>query len=124
MGAIVGLHDGSDAGRARAEAVARGTLGFYGSTPAYRPVLDAHGWGDLQPELRALTKSGRWDELGSRYDDEQVATLSVVGTPDEVADELHRRFDGIADRLALSMPDEPAVELIAALCDRYAAGVR
>jgi probable F420-dependent oxidoreductase len=122
IGAIVGLHDGTEASHRRAEAVVRGTLGFYGSTPAYRSVLDAHGWGELQPELRELTKTGRWDELGSRYDAEQVATLAIIGTPDTVADELHRRFAGIADRVALSMPDEPPIELIATLCDRYADG--
>jgi len=122
IGAIVGLHDGTDESRNRAEAVVRGTLGFYGSTPAYRSVLDAHGWGELQPELRELTKTGRWDELGSRYDEIQVATLSIIGTPDEVADDLHRRFAGLADRVALSMPHEPSIELIASMCSRYAAG--
>ena len=39
----------------------RRLLSFYGSTPAYRPVLDVHGWGDLQPELNALSKHGRAD---------------------------------------------------------------
>lgn len=122
VGAIVGLHDGTEASHQRAEAVVRGTLGFYGSTPAYRSVLDAHGWGDLQPELRELTKTGRWDQLGGRYEPEQVATLAIIGTPDRVAEELHRRFAGIADRVALSMPDEPPIELIAGLCERYAEG--
>ena len=39
----------------------RGLLAFYGSTPAYRPVLDVEGWGDLQPELNALSKTGDID---------------------------------------------------------------
>ncbi|MDT0470425.1 LLM class flavin-dependent oxidoreductase, partial [Streptomyces gibsoniae] len=43
---------------------ARRLLAFYGSTPAYRPVLEVHGWGDLQPELNALSKQGRWQEMG------------------------------------------------------------
>ena len=38
----------------------RRLLAFYGSTPAYRPVLDIHGWGDLQPELNTLSKRGKW----------------------------------------------------------------
>src|SRR5580698_9377965 len=29
-------------------------LAFYGSTPAYRPVLEHHGWGELQTELNTL----------------------------------------------------------------------
>ena len=104
VGAIVGIHDGSEEGRLQAEAIVRGLLGFYGSTPAYRPVLDTHGWGDLQPKLRQLTKEGRWDQLGSLFDDTQVSTLSVIGTAKEVGGELQNRFHGIADRLALSIP--------------------
>ncbi|MGB1141513.1 MAG: TIGR03617 family F420-dependent LLM class oxidoreductase, partial [Halioglobus sp.] len=33
-------------------------LGFYSSTPAYRPPMDAVGFGDLQPELNRLSKEG------------------------------------------------------------------
>ncbi|MPY94655.1 MAG: TIGR03617 family F420-dependent LLM class oxidoreductase, partial [Acidimicrobiia bacterium] len=51
------------------EAVRR-QISFYGSTPAYRPVLDAHGWGDLQTELNALSKQGRWDEMVGLVEDE------------------------------------------------------
>ena len=104
VGAIVGIHDGSNEGRLEAETIVRGLLGFYGSTPAYRPVLDSHGWGDLQPRLRQLTKEGRWDQLGTLFDDAQISTLSVIGTAEEVGEELRNRFSGIADRLALSIP--------------------
>ena len=104
IGSIVGLHDGTDERRAKADAMVRTMLGFYGSTPAYRPVLDTHGWGDLQPELRAMTKAGDWGELGSKFSAEQVATLSVVGTPDEVGAALATRFGDHADRVALSLP--------------------
>ena len=104
VGAIVGIHDGSDEGRLKAETIVRGLLGFYGSTPAYRPVLDTHGWGDLQPKLRQLTKEGRWDQLGTLFDDTQISTLSVIGTAGQVGEELRSRFNGIADRLALSIP--------------------
>ena len=38
----------------------RGLLSFYGSTPSYRPVLEVEGWGDLQPELNAMSKRGEW----------------------------------------------------------------
>ncbi|BBY65637.1 hypothetical protein MHEL_38800 [Mycolicibacterium helvum] len=41
----------------------RRLLAFYGSTPAYRPVLDIHGWGDLQPELNSMSKQGKWLEM-------------------------------------------------------------
>ena len=39
-------------------------IAFYGSTPAYRPVLEMHGWGGLQTELNALSKQGQWDKMG------------------------------------------------------------
>ena len=49
----------TDADRERADAGTRRLLAFYGSTPAYRPVLAAHGRQDLQPELNAMSKQGR-----------------------------------------------------------------
>ena len=63
----------------------RTLLAFYGSTPAYRPVLEVEGWEDLQPELNALSKRGQWAEMGRLIDDEMVETLAVVGTPQECA---------------------------------------
>ena len=120
VGVIVGLYE-TDEEADRAHAAVRGMLGFYGSTPAYRPVLDAHGWGDLQPELRALTKANRWGELGAVYTDEQVDTIAVVGTPQRVAAELHARFGDLADRLALSLPGPGSAELLADLVEAYEA---
>ena len=49
---------------AEAVAATRVQIAFYASTPAYRPVLDMHGWGDLQPELRRLSKQGEWQAMG------------------------------------------------------------
>lgn len=79
----------------------RAQLAFYGSTPAYRPVLEAHGWGPLQEELHGLTKQGRWGELGERITDEMLDTLAIVGAPEEIPAKLAVRYGGIADRLSL-----------------------
>lgn len=102
-----------------ADAATRALLGFYGSTPAYRPVLDAEGWGDLQPELNTLSKKGRWDEMASRIDDEMLATLAVRGTPAHVATEIVDRYGAHADRVGLYTPyliaDELLAEIVAAL---------
>ncbi len=99
-----------------AETGCRFNLGFYGSTPAYRVTLDAHGWGDLQPKLRTMTKEGRWGELGTLIDHEVMSTIAVLGTPKEVAEQLHARYGDIADRLGFSMPyaanDETVAELL------------
>ena len=82
----------------------RGLLAFYGSTPAYRPVLDVEGWGDLQPELNALSKTGDFAAMVELVDDEMVETLAVRGTPEECAAELHRRFGDLADRVCCYFP--------------------
>src|SRR3954469_12496472 len=77
----------------------RGLLAFYGSTPAYRPVLEVEGWPDLQPELNALSKTGHVAEMMALVDEEMVRTLAVVGTPEECATEIRRRFADVADRV-------------------------
>ena len=69
----------------------RGLLSFYGSTPSYKPVLDVEGWGDLQPELNAMSKRGEWAEMSGLITDEMVDTIAVRGTPGRVrAQELVR----------------------------------
>jgi probable F420-dependent oxidoreductase len=104
---------------AAAHAGARSLLAFYGSTPSYRPVLDAEGWGDLQPELNALSKQGRWAEMGQAIDDTMLATLSVQGSPAECAREILDRYGDVATRLAFYQPyaADPTTtgELLAAL---------
>jgi probable F420-dependent oxidoreductase len=80
---------------------AKAQLGFYGSTPAYRPTLDLHGWGDLQPELNRLSKQGRWDLMIELVPDAWIDELAVVGAPDEIADILRDRTKGVTDHVGL-----------------------
>lgn len=70
---------------------ARNQIAFYGSTPAYKPVFDCHGWGDLQPKLNALSKEGKWSEMGELINDEILHTIAIVGTPAEVAQQIQLR---------------------------------
>jgi len=79
-------------------------LAFYGSTPAYRPVLDVEGWGDLQPELNALSKTGDFTKMIELIDDDVLRTLAVVGTPTEVAAEIKARFGDVAERVCAYFP--------------------
>jgi probable F420-dependent oxidoreductase len=81
-------------------------IGFYGSTPAYRPVLEAHGWGELGDELKAMTKKGEWDKLGSMIDDEVLNTFAVVGTPEEAIAEVKKRYGDVCTRITLVAPPE------------------
>ena len=82
----------------------RGLLAFYGSTPAYRPVLEIEGWSDLQPELNALSKSGDIMAMIDLVSEEMVDTLAVRGTPEDCAAELERRFGDLTDRVCCYFP--------------------
>jgi probable F420-dependent oxidoreductase len=92
-------------------------IAFYGSTPAYRPVLEMHGWGGLQTELNSLSKQGQWDKMGELIDDKILEQFAVVGTPDEVIPKFKARFGGVVDRttLGFAAPKSSTKELIAQL---------
>ncbi|MGK2866834.1 MAG: TIGR03617 family F420-dependent LLM class oxidoreductase [Mycobacterium sp.] len=98
-------------------AATRQLLAFYGSTPAYKPILDIHGWGDLQPELNALSKQGRWSEMGALIDDEVLHTIAACGSPAEVAAHIRDRVAGISDRICIYQPGPIEVELLAQIVD-------
>lgn len=91
-------------GFVRATRAAKSQLAFYGSTPAYRPVLELHGWGDLQTELNRLSKRGDWDAMADLIDDEMLDTFAVVGEIDDIAAKVLDRFDGIVDRFNFYAP--------------------
>lgn len=79
-------------------------IAFYGSTPAYRPVLDLHGWGELQDELNSLSKQGRWDDMTDVITDEVLHAFAVVGEPEEIGPELHRRYGDVISRISFYTP--------------------
>lgn len=106
-----------ETGRDDDHASTRMLLAFYGSTPAYRPVLDAHGWGDLQPELNAMSKQGRWQEMATLIDDEVLHTIAACGTPAEIAAHIRDRVDGVSDRICLYQPGPIEVEALAEIVD-------
>ena len=100
-------------------AAARRQIAFYGSTPAYRPVLALHGWEDLADRLHALSVTKderRWAAMGELIDDEVLGAFAVIGAPADAAAELKRRFGDIVDRVSATMtPAGPAAELLASL---------
>lgn len=77
----------------------RQQIAFYASTPAYRPVLDMHGWGDLQTELNTLSKKGEWVAMGDLIDDEILETFAIVGEPDQIAGRITARWGDCVDRI-------------------------
>jgi probable F420-dependent oxidoreductase len=96
---------GTDAQQmAQATAGTRQQIAFYGSTPAYRPVLELHGWGDLQDELNVLSKQGKWAEMGELIDDDILNTFAVVAEPEQVADGLAGRYGDVIQRISFYAP--------------------
>ncbi|MFE9423911.1 TIGR03617 family F420-dependent LLM class oxidoreductase [Kitasatospora sp. NPDC006697] len=94
-------------------------IAFYASTPAYRAVLDAHGWGELHEQLHRMSVRGRWAEMAELIDGEVFDAFAVAGEPAAVARELHRRYAGLVDRLSVSGPEQadpgPLLDVLAEL---------
>ncbi len=72
-------------------------IAFYGSTPAYRGVLESVGYGELQGELNALSKQGKWLEMGQCIDDTLLEKIAVVGEPQDIAAKIVQRYGDIFD---------------------------
>lgn len=82
----------------------RKQIAFYASTPAYRKVLELHGWGDLQTDLHRLSKEGGWDEMGTLIDDEILQTFAVISPLEQLATAVRQRCDGVIDRVMIGFP--------------------
>lgn len=104
----------TDAELALARMKAKGQIAFYGSTPAYRIMLDHHGWGDLQPELNRMSKLGQWSEMIALVSDDMLDAIGVAGRPAEVGRRLRQR-NAWADRTSIVLYNETAPEAVADL---------
>ena len=85
----------------RSREAVREQLAFYGTTPAYLPVFELEGFGDLHPELKALARAGRWQDMAALVPDELIEAIAVVGEPHEIAPRLRARLDGISRHVSL-----------------------
>ena len=82
----------------------RERIAFYGSTPAYRGVLESIGVGELQTELNTMSKQGRWKEMGGLITDEILGEFAVIGEPESIAGQILSRYGDVADRTSASFP--------------------
>ena len=101
------LLDDGRPGFAERIAAVRRQIAFYGSTPAYRPVLAQHGWGSLADRLHELSVTkdeSRWATMGDLIDDEVLNTFAVIGPTQDAAAELKRRYGDVVDRVTVPMP--------------------
>jgi len=103
---------------AASKRAAQERIAFYGSTPAYKGVLDAIGCGDLQGELNAMSKQGRWKEMGDLVTDEMLDEFGVMGEPAQIAPQMLARYGHFVDRTSASFPisdDDQRSEMVQAL---------
>jgi len=88
---------------AKARDACKAQIGFYGSTPAYKLVLEQHGWESIQPELNSLTKKGLWQDIPNLISDEILESIAVTGKPEEISTKIVERYGGVATRIAPSV---------------------
>lgn len=86
-------------------------VAFYGSTPAYRPVLALHGYEDLAVRLTNLVKEGKWGELAAQVPDEVLHLFAAVGTYDELPVRIAERFGGVVDAVSIELDEGTSIEV-------------
>jgi len=84
----------------------RQQIGFYGSTPAYRPVLELHGWSDLADTLADLARQGgdAWATMGAHIPDAVLEEFAVIAPRNELAVAIRQRFEGLLNRFSFYVP--------------------
>jgi probable F420-dependent oxidoreductase len=102
--------------------VARERIAFYASTPAYRPVLELHGWGDLQTELNALARKGEWKAMGHLIDDDVLHAFALVSPVDGLPEAFAAWVGGLADRTSFTPPPGTGPEQTAEMLGRIRHG--
>ncbi len=88
----------------RAKEPVRQQIAFYASTPAYRGVLETHGWGDTGRRLTAMSTRGEWADMGTQITDEMLDVFTVTATHDDIVDAIKARYTGLLDRLGFYFP--------------------
>jgi probable F420-dependent oxidoreductase len=89
----------------------RGRVGFYGSTPAYYPVFEAHGLHDLGPKLNRMTKEGAWDKLAGEIPDDVLDLFVASGRHDQIKAAIETRFAGTSDTVYAGANSDQSADL-------------
>ena len=85
-------------------------IAFYGSTPAYKPVLDSIDAGELQGDLNTMSKQGRWDEMGTLITPDILEAFAVIGEPQTIAAQIKARYGDLIDRTSAAYAHIPKSE--------------
>ena len=86
---------------------ARMQIAFYASTPSYRPVMNLHGWGETAEKLSGFAAKAEWAEMPMLITDEMLSEFCLMTSQENLASDLKKKYDGIADRLTLYTPFVP-----------------
>ncbi len=89
----------------------RGRVGFYGSTPAYYPVLAVHGLEDLGLALNRMTREGAWDKLAGAISDDVLDLFAATGRHDQIKAVVASRFAETSDSIFASANSEAPAAL-------------
>ena len=92
------------------EQFVREQLSFYMSTPAYRIVVELHGWEETARRLSQLARQGAWQEMPGLLNDEMMDAFSVRGTWGELPPLIQARYGDLLDRLSYYLPFVPGEE--------------
>lgn len=88
---------------ARAVEKIKSTIAFYGSTRSYRSSFELDGWSRQAEELHRLSIQQKWTEMPKLVNEEMVHAFAAVGTHDEIASVMKKRFAGI-NRIMFEIP--------------------
>ena len=87
---------------------ARQQISFYASTPAYKVVMDLHGWGEIAEQLSHRAARGKWDDMPALVSDEMMDAFVVRGTWAEIPAKIKAKYaGGLLDRVSYYFPFEP-----------------
>jgi probable F420-dependent oxidoreductase len=100
----------TEAERATAAQAVKQQIAFYASTRTYEPILAAHGWEALTPQLHRKSVEGDWKGMAALITDEMVDTFAVTGTWDTIGPRLRERYAGLLDRTAFYRPEQPELD--------------
>lgn len=80
---------------------ARFQIGFYGSTPNYAYIFEQLGAAGTTERLGELIRARDMAGMAKVIDDDLLANFVVEAGWDDLADSLHARYGGVADRVVL-----------------------
>ncbi|MCL0101561.1 TIGR03617 family F420-dependent LLM class oxidoreductase [Dehalococcoidia bacterium] len=88
----------------------RNAISFYGSTPAYHPVLEIHGWNDLGEKLHLMSRDQKWEQMATEIPDEVVDEIAVTAKYDDLAKAIKQRYEDFATGFSIDLPTKTPEE--------------